>query len=70
MSYSRITPDVSERLQLLGGTVALVLATVCLVALTMLGVGGELDRMALGLLTVGLFVVGALSIGKSEQPRV
>jgi len=36
----------------------------------MLGVGGELDRMALGLLTVGLFVTGALSIGKSERQRV
>jgi hypothetical protein len=70
MSYSSITPDVSERLQLFGGAVALVLATACLVALTMLGVGGELDRMALGLLTVGLFVTGALSIGKSERQRV
>lgn len=70
MSYSRITPDVSQRLQLFGGVVALLLATVCLVTLIMLGVGSELDRMALGLLTVALFVAGALSIGKSERQHV
>lgn len=60
----------TEGQQLFGGTVALLLATACVIILTMVWTGSEMGAMALGLLSVALFVAGALVIGVSETAQV
>ncbi|WP_367176234.1 hypothetical protein [Haloarcula rubripromontorii] len=70
MSHSYTPMDVTERQQLAGGAVALLLATVCMLALAMTGTGSVLSGVILGLLSVGFFVLGTISIGTSESSRI
>jgi len=60
----------SERQQLLGGVIALLLATACVATLGTLGFEGGIGAVLVGLAGVVLFVVATLSIGTSETARV
>jgi len=68
MSHSYTPTDVTERQQLAGGAVALLLATVCMLSLAV--TGSVLSGVVLGLLSVGFFVLGTISIGTSESSRI
>lgn len=70
MARSRIKPNWTERQQLIGGAVAFVAGTVCILSLTATGIGSGPSGMLLALASVALFVVGTLSIGTSEQEHV
>jgi hypothetical protein len=60
----------TDRQRLLGGAVALLVGTICILSLTPTGTGGETTGMVLALLGVGMFVAGTLLIGSSGGERV
>jgi hypothetical protein len=60
----------SGRQRLVSGVIALVLATACILSLTVLQTDGVVGGSLVGLLTVALFVYGTVSIGTSEQIQV
>jgi hypothetical protein len=70
MAYSHTPASMTERQQLAGGVVALLLATVCMLALAMTAPGSVLSGVVLGLLSVGFFVIGTISIGTSDSKRI
>ncbi len=59
-----------ERQKLVSGTIALGLATICILALPMIQMNSMIGGTILGLLSVAFFVYGTLSIGTSEQGQV
>ena len=70
MVRTRMVVGRTERQQLVGGAITLLLATICLMIMATTGIGGDLGGMTLGLASVLLFVVGTLSIGTSEQNQI
>lgn len=65
-----ILSSMTETQQLVSGIAALVLATVCILGLSVVQTGGMVGGTVLGILSVAFLVFGTLSIGTSEQVQV
>lgn len=70
MAKSQIVSKMTERQQLVSGIIALVLATICMLALPVIQTKGIVGGGLLGLLSVSFFAFGTLSIGTSERIQV
>lgn len=70
MAYSYTPTKMTERQQVAGGAMAILLATVCMLALAMIEPGSVVAGVVLGLLSVAFFVLGTLSIGTSDRKQI
>lgn len=70
MARLTIRMNWTERQRIIGGAIALVTGTICILSLTATGIRSGLGAAVLALTSVVLFVAGTLSIGAAGQTRV
>jgi len=70
MAHTYAPISITERQQLVSGAIALLLAVVCMLGLTVTGLEGVLVGVLLGILSVSFFVLGTISIGTSASKRI